>query len=260
MSKHLEIKIAGGDTATPVSLAKRINLIAQVCDLTKVKLLDCGCGAGEYVFALRDRYGADAWGVEFLEEKVAKAKINGRHAAYVKRGDLQKLDEPDSGFDVVLLNEVLEHVPDDFKALREVYRVLKPGGRVIVFSPNRLFPFETHGVRLRGGGIRLSPAVPFIPYVPLALGNLFLDYWARNYWPHELRRMVRRAGFSIQTLKFIWQTFENISGKQPGLIRRFKPIFRTIAACCESTPVLRQMGVSQVIVAEKPWPERGNPG
>ena len=69
MSGYQAITIAGGDTATPLSLTKRIQFISSVCDLSKVRFLDCGCGAGEYVFALREKYGTDAWGIEYLEDK-----------------------------------------------------------------------------------------------------------------------------------------------------------------------------------------------
>jgi hypothetical protein len=93
--------------------------------------------------------------------------------------------------------------------------------------------------------------VPFIPYVPLGVGKLFFDYWARNYWPRELRRLVREAGFTIETLGYIWQTFENISGSQPVWIQKSRPLFRAVAAVCERTPVLRRFGVSQVIVGLK---------
>ena len=141
-------------------------------------------------------------------------------------------------------NEVLEHVPDDHKALAEVYRILRPGGQLVVFSPNRLFPFETHGVELRGRSTKLPPATPLIPYLPLRVGKLFLDYWARNYWPSELRRMVRRPGFIIEKKLYIWQTFENISGTQPLLIKKCLPVFRGIASLCERTPGLRSFGVS----------------
>ncbi len=251
MTQYDEIRIAGGDTATPLSLAKRLRLIEEVCDLPNVKFLDCGCGAGEYVFALREKYGTDAWGIEFLEDKVAKAKENPRYALCVKQGDLEGLDEPDATYDVGLLNEVLEHVPNESQALAEVYRVLKPGGRVIVFSPNRFFPFETHGVHLRGKGTKISPGFPLIPYLPLPVGKIFFDYWARNYWPHQLQGMVRAAGFTICRLDYFWQTFENISGRQPYLVRKFKGMFRSVAATCEKTPLIRRMGVSQVIVGLK---------
>jgi cyclopropane fatty-acyl-phospholipid synthase-like methyltransferase len=51
-----------------------------------VRFLDCGCGAGEYVFALRDKYGTDAWGIEYLENKVRAAKANPAYGQYIKGG------------------------------------------------------------------------------------------------------------------------------------------------------------------------------
>jgi ubiquinone/menaquinone biosynthesis C-methylase UbiE len=259
MTKYGAIQITGKDSSAPTNLEKRVRLISRVCDLSKVRFLDCGCGKGSYVFALRDKYHADAWGVEYSEEKVAEAKTNERHAARITQGDLQQLAIADSSFDVALLNEVLEHVPNDLRALEEIRRVLKPGGRLIVFSPNRLFPFEIHGTHLRFKNIRLHVAVPLIPYVPAAVGSRFLKYSARNYWPYELRRIVRRAGFTIESLDYVWQTFENQSGQQPPLIRNLLPIFRRIATLCERLPLVRTFGVSQVIVAVKPCAP-GEPG
>jgi SAM-dependent methyltransferase len=251
MTDYPDIQVAGGDTATPVNLQKRVRFISGLCDLRSVRFLDCGCGAGEYVFALRDWFGTDAWGIEYSPEKVLNARSHPRHGARVKQGDLQHLEEPEAAYDVVLLNEVIEHVPDEAAALNEVNRVIKPGGLLIVFSPNRWFPFETHGINLRSSGRRLPPSVPFVPYIPVAIGRRFFDYWARNYWPHELRSLVREAGFTPCELGYFWQTFENISGQQPALVRRFKPFFRAMAAACERTPILRRFGTSQVIAARK---------
>ena len=191
---YQSITIAGGDTATPLNLQKRIRFLARVCDLRVVKFLDCGCGAGEYVFALRQAFGTDAWGIEYSEEKVRQARRHASQASRIKQGDIQHMDEPDGAYDVVLVNEVLEHVPDERAALREVNRILKPGGWLILISPNRWFPFETHGVYLRGTDLSLPPCVPFIPYLPLPVGSLFFRYWARNYWPHELWRLVGDTG------------------------------------------------------------------
>jgi SAM-dependent methyltransferase len=67
----------------------------------------------------------------------------------VFQGDLQAINYGDNEWDYAMLNEVLEHVADDSKVLDEVYRILKPGGILFIFSPNRWFPFETHGVFLR---------------------------------------------------------------------------------------------------------------
>ena len=94
--------------------------------------------------------------------------------------------------------------------------------------------------------------MPLIPYVPLALSTKIIDFWARNYWPEELRRLVRGAGFRITHTDYVWQTFEGISNHQPAMIARTKGLLRVLSRWLERIPLVRTMGVSQVIVAEKP--------
>jgi ubiquinone/menaquinone biosynthesis C-methylase UbiE len=246
----LEIRVAGGDTATPLNLQKRLDWIERVAGpLRGKRVIDCGCGAGEYVRGL-SALGADAWGIEYSEDKVREAR---RHADLPQErmavGDIEHLGFDDDHFDIALVNEVLEHVPDDRRGIREVYRVLKPGGLIVVFSPNRLYPFETHGVSLRSG-TKVPHYMPFVPYVPVRLG--LFEHWARNYWPWEMRELIRSGGFSIVRRAYVWQTFENISGNQPRLIRVLRPMLRTLAALFEAIPGLRAFGVSQLIVARKP--------
>ena len=53
----------------------------------------------------------------------------------------------DNSLDIVVMNEVIEHVNNDHTTLREISRVLRNGGSCIIFAPNKLFPFETHGIR-----------------------------------------------------------------------------------------------------------------
>jgi SAM-dependent methyltransferase len=246
----LEIQVAGGDTATPLNLQKRIDRICAAAGTVHGKrAIDCGCGAGEYVRALT-ALGADAWGIEYSAEKVGEAvRLGGLPEGRVAVGDIENIDFPDDHFDIALVNETLEHVPRDDRGIREVHRILKPGGLALIFSPNRLYPFETHGVSLRSG-TKVPHYIPFVPYVPVRLG--VFEYWARNYWPWELRGLVRAGGFSIESWGYVWQTFENISGNQPRLIAAFRPLLRTIASALEVTPGLRAFGVSQLIVARKP--------
>jgi hypothetical protein len=122
----------------------------------------------------------------------------------------------------------------------------------LIFSPTRVFPFETHGVRWKGTKKSLPVYVPFIPYIPLRLGEHIFDYWARNYWPRELRTLAQSAGFQIIHTDFMWQTFENISGQQPLPIRIFRNPLRLLTANLEKTPLIRMLGTTQAILARKP--------
>jgi len=247
---QLEIQAAGGDTGTPLNLQKRLDWLAAAAGpLRGRSVIDCGCGAGEYVRALAT-LGADAWGIEYSAEKIAAAeRLDGVPAGRVAVGNLEALDFVDDRFDVALVNEVLEHVPHDDRAVREVHRILKPGGVAVIFSPNRLYPFETHGVSLWSGA-KVPPYTPFVPYVPVRLG--LFRYWARNYWPWELRALVRAGGLRIERCAYVWQTFENISGQQPRWIGALRPLLRAVARALEKVPIVRAFGVSQLIVARKP--------
>jgi SAM-dependent methyltransferase len=245
------IAIAGGDTAAPLNLEKRLRMLRPLLLRSKTRFIDCGCGAGEYVLALVRRDGVDAFGLEYSADKVTQALRHESLEDRVRQGDLEAIPFPDAHFDVAMLNEVLEHLPDERKALAEIRRVLRPGGALVVFSPNRWFPFETHGVVSRKTGRMIPPYVPLIPYIPLAIGRRFFQYWARNYWHRELRDLLVGAGFRIESTGYVWQTFENISGTQPAAIRVARPILRGMASVLERTPLLKQFGVSQVVVARK---------
>ncbi len=251
MTAYADISVGGTDTAAPLNVAARLRMMDDLVPLAGARVIDCGCGAGGYVRALRG-LGIDAVGVEHSADKVAEYQAAGVEPERVEQGDLEALRFADASFEVALLNEVLEHVPDEARALREIRRVLVPGGRLIVFSPNRRYPFETHGVTIRGSGRRVPPSrTLFVPYLPVALGVRVLAYPARNYWPAELRGMLESAGFALGPTTYLWQTFENISGSQPRWMRSIAPVLRRIAATCERTPVLRSLGVSQVVVATR---------
>jgi ubiquinone/menaquinone biosynthesis C-methylase UbiE len=251
MSGYESIGIGGGDTAAPLNLEKRVQVLLPFVEPGRTRFLDCGCGAGDYVLSLVSRHGVDAFGLEYSAEKVRQAH---RHAALkdrVQEGNLDAIPFPDEAFDLALLNEVLEHVPDQQRALAEIRRVLRSSGRLVVFAPNRWFPFETHGVVLKSSGRMLPPSVPLIPYIPVFIGRRFFRYWARNYWHRELRQLLVRAGFRIESTSYVWQTFENISGSQPGWMGAVKPLLRRFALALERTPFLRRFGVSQVLIATR---------
>ena len=107
-------------------------------------VLDLGCGEGRHAFEAFRR-GASVVAVDWGQAEVETTKrwlgaiaeageaAPGAHAEVV-RGDLLHLPVPDASVDRVIASEVLEHIPDDVTAMAEIARVLKPGGRVVIFD------------------------------------------------------------------------------------------------------------------------------
>lgn len=225
-------------------------MLTKYCVLSGLRVLDAGCGAGEYVAAISSM-GASAQGVEYFAHKVQEWDARYPGDDRVQQGDLTALPFPDDSFDVVLLNEVLEHVNDERKALKELHRVLRSGGLLFVFSPNRRYPFESHGIDTLNGR-RIPPIRTFgLPWLPIRLVTRYRRPWARNYWPGELGRIICGQGFALVARDYVWQTFENISGTQNAVIRKLAPFLRGVARLTSNVPFVRTFGSSQVVVARQ---------
>lgn len=94
------------------------------------KVLDVGCGIGNYLSALTEAVGCEAYGIDPSDEMlaVAKSKLPG---AVLHKGRAEQIGFPDCEFDLVFSTDVIHHVRDRERYYREAYRVLKPGGNVI---------------------------------------------------------------------------------------------------------------------------------
>ena len=240
-----------GTTAKPLAVAKRLRLMQRSLRPEARLFLDCGCGSGGYVRALVEELKLDAHGIEYDEATVIQAQANPVLCGRITQGDLQATSLQSGQWDYAMLNEVLEHVGDERAVLREVNRLLKPGGILFIFSPNRWFPFESHCVSLKKSRRLIPHWVPFVPYIPVKWGEKFLFYWGRNYWQKELADMAVQSDFAIIERDYVWQTFENISGTQPRLIKILKPLFTFASNTLEKTPFFRRFGVSQFLVCRK---------
>ncbi|MFG1877556.1 class I SAM-dependent methyltransferase [Sphaerisporangium sp. NPDC049003] len=113
-----------------------------------VRVLDLGCGGGRHAFeVLRrgadvvafDQDAAELEGVASMFAAMDKAgEVPPEATAETVTGDALAMPFPDASFDRVIAAEVLEHIPDDMAAMRELHRVLKPGGRAAITVPSFL--------------------------------------------------------------------------------------------------------------------------
>jgi ubiquinone/menaquinone biosynthesis C-methylase UbiE len=108
--------------------------------------LDAGCGTGRHACEAYRRPGVGVVGVDMNMEDLRRAAytlftMENEAAGFwaVSKADVTRLPFEDGTFDVVLCSEVLEHIPDNRKAVSELVRVLKPGGDCVVTVP-RYFP------------------------------------------------------------------------------------------------------------------------
>jgi SAM-dependent methyltransferase len=113
---------------------------------TGTRSLDYGCGAAEIVKAGREQ-GLNVFGAETFYEggntKTEVAKL-GYLASIVTEIKNDRIDFPDGYFDIVVTNQVLEHVEDLNVVLREIHRVLRRGGKVLSLFPSREVWSEGH--------------------------------------------------------------------------------------------------------------------
>jgi len=173
-------------------------------------------------------------------ERVREASV---YLPNVRQASVELLPYPDQMFDIVLSNEVLEHVPDDRAAIHEAHRVLKPGGRLFVFTPNRGYPFETHGIFWRGkyhfGNI------PFVNYLPNVWRNKLCPH-VRAYTAGELRALFDGLDGQIILHRRIFAGYDNIIAKYPRIGRTL----RAVTYAFEHTP-LQIVGLSHFLVYER---------
>ncbi len=121
----------------------QIDLIEEVLNWSGVQtaenILDVGCGIGGSSLYLAGRFNAQATGITLSPVQAARAKERAQDAGLTGRtqfqvADAQAMPFPDDSFDLVWSLESGEHMPDKTKFLQECYRVLKPGGKLILVT------------------------------------------------------------------------------------------------------------------------------
>jgi len=218
---------------------RRLALIREYAPLEGQRILDVGCGLGAYVKKMRT-FSEEVYGVDVDPEKVAEAS---RTLPNIHLAPAEKLPFPDGFFDVVLLHEVIEHVEDDRQAIHEAHRVIKRGGRMVIFAPNRLYPLETHGIFWRGK-YRFGN-IPLVNYLPDFLRRQFCPH-VRAYTRGDMRRLFEGLDVEIIVHTQIYPGYDKIAARRP----RMGGFLRRLTYALESTP-LRAFGLSHFVVVGK---------
>jgi SAM-dependent methyltransferase len=226
---------------------RRLNLVREYVSLEDQAILDVGCGLGMYMRAFR-RFSPFVYGVDVDGEKLVQAS---QDLPNLGQAVAERLPYADGTFDAVLSHEVIEHVTDDRQALADAVRVLRapdpgegrPGGRLVIFAPNRLYPFETHGAYLAGR--YREGNVPLVNYLP--------DRWRSQVCPHvrvytrrDLRELLEGLPVKVVTHIQIFPGYDKVVRRRPGLGRWL----RRVTYFLEHTP-LRLLGLSHFMVVEK---------
>jgi SAM-dependent methyltransferase len=159
------------------------NICREVEDHTP-RILDVGCGTGANL-ELLGKYG-EASGVDVSQDALTFCRARGLEN--VRHGEAEKLPFEDGSFDLVTGLDVVEHLDDDVAGLREMWRVLKPGGRALLFVPAFMFLW----------GVQDD-----------------VSHHRRRYTLPGLRKVVREAGFEVERA-----TYANITFFAPILLGR----------------------------------------
>jgi SAM-dependent methyltransferase len=219
---------------------RRLEMIREAAgNRLKGRVLENGCGIGMYIEHLKPQAGL-VFGLEYEFDRADQAR---------SRSDLivnaagENLPFEDASFNLILSHEVLEHVQDDRAAVVEMVRVLRVNGRMIIFVPNRGYPFETHGVYWRGN--YHFGNIPLVNYLPRGLRDRLAPH-VRVYSQRDLESLFAGLPVRIVHRTVIFGAYDNIIARRPA----FGKALRAALQRLESTP-LRRFGLSHFWVVEK---------
>ncbi|MCC6146120.1 MAG: methyltransferase domain-containing protein [Anaerolineaceae bacterium] len=219
---------------------RRLELIREAAgDRTTGVVLVDGCGVGAYLQRLAETASL-AVGLDIELERAVEARLK---TPAVLNAAGERLPFPAGSFDFLLSHEVLEHVQDDRQSIQEMARALRPGGRLVLFCPNRGYPFETHGIywkgRYRFGNI------PLVNYLPRRWRDRLAPH-VNIYTRGDLERLFAGLPLRVISRTVIFGAYDNIIARRPVIGKALRAVLHAL----EKTP-LRVFGLSHFWVMEK---------
>ncbi len=172
------------------------------------RLLDVGCGSGLFLQTMVNL----GWAGTGVEPDAAAAEIARRRGLRVVTGTIEAARFPSGAFDIVTMSHVIEHVVDPIDTLRECGRVLCPGGRLIVVTPNAI----SQGVRKFGASwMGWDPPRHLVVFSPDSLHRILV---AAGFTSIKVRTLARSA-------RITWRVSRQIRdhGSAPNMHCGFQP-------------------------------------
>lgn len=171
------------------------------------RLIDIGCGNGLFGAAVKVRFpGCETWGVEMVSDAAAVAST--RNDRVLNISFENPVEMPSAYFDVVTMNDVLEHMTWPEPALANVKRILRPGGRLVLSLPNVRYYLNVRDLVFKNDW----------EYVDA--GVLDRTHF-RFYTARSATRLLQQNGFLV----------EQVVGINPPLLR---PYYRALFAMAPS--------------------------
>jgi SAM-dependent methyltransferase len=180
---------------------KKLNALENLRSIEQLlgrrgRYLDVGCGLGENLWAARE----SGWEYEGVDVSATYLKWAEQHlGVHARQGTLEEMAYPDNHFDAITMNAILEHLYDPYATLKEVYRVLKPGGLFWFDAPNE------DGLYMRIGNFYMKAQGR--DWV-ITLAPTFSPYHVQGFNPRSLRHLTARVGFEVVSFRMhgnVWR-------------------------------------------------------
>jgi len=208
------------------------------------RLLDIGCAAGTFLLGMRAQPGWQVQGVELSATVAEMART--QHNLDVFTGTLEQAAFADASFDAVTMWDVLEHVHDPAGTVREIRRVLKPGGILVVRVPN-LASWDAGFFKTTWAGLD-APRHLYV-FTPATLSRLLTE----NGMPVVEHSTAIGSYVTFALSVRFWMTARGVSAQSKQRAGRvlFHPLVRIASAPIFYVPSAMQRGPLLVTTAQK---------